>query len=132
MYAANYDQYKRDLAAYKAGPKTDEEQDPAASQLQQDFAGAEPEAEPEHEESADEESTEYSSDESQSPSPVKEKTPPRTNAKRRRSDVKAKEADTPAKSPVKRGRKAAEPVSASKEKTPADSKRKNKKRKSEA
>ncbi|KAJ5543455.1 Urease beta subunit [Penicillium sp. DV-2018c] len=111
MYAANYDQYKRDLAAYKAGSKTDEEHDPAANQLQQDFAGAEPEAEEEHEESAEEESTDSSSDESESPSPVKEKTPPRaTNSKRRRSDVKTKEAETPAKSPVKRGRKA-EPAS---------------------
>ena len=47
MYAANYDQYKRDMAAYKAGNKIDEEHDPAATQLQQDFAGAEPEVEAE-------------------------------------------------------------------------------------
>ena len=69
------------------------------------------------------------------PSPPKAKTPtpPRSTAKRPRVS-KAKEAETPAKSPVKRGRKAAvvEPVSASKEKVPADSKRKSgKKRKSE-
>ncbi|CAG7941315.1 unnamed protein product [Penicillium nalgiovense] len=139
MYAANYDQYKRDMAAYKAGGKVDEEHDPAASQLQQDFAGAEPEAEaeaeaePEAEAGAEEsdESTE-SSDESQSPSPVKEKTPPRSTTKRRRSENKAKEVETPAKSPVKRGgRKAAEPVSTSAVKTPAENKRRGKKRKSE-
>ena len=34
MYAANYDQYKRDMAAYKAGGKVDEDHDPAANQLQ--------------------------------------------------------------------------------------------------
>ncbi|KAK4862666.1 hypothetical protein LT330_002799 [Penicillium expansum] len=140
MYAANYDQYKRDMAAYKAGSKIDEEHDhehdPAASQLQQDFAGVEPEveaeaeAEAEPEESADE-STE-SSEESHSPSPVKEKTPPRSTTKRRRSDTKAKEAETPAKSPVKRGRKAAEPVSTPAVKTPAEKGRRSKKRKSEA
>ncbi|KAJ5509562.1 hypothetical protein N7527_011705 [Penicillium freii] len=143
MYAANYDQYKRDMAAYKAGSKVDEEHDPAANQLQQDFAGAEPEAEAEPEadveaeaeaepeESADE-STE-SSEESHSPSPVKEPTPPRSTAKRRRSDTKAKEAETPAKSPVKRaGRKAAEPVSTPAVKTPAEKGRRSKKRKSEA
>ncbi|CAI7596173.1 unnamed protein product [Penicillium discolor] len=134
MYAANYDQYKRDMAAYKAGSKVDEEHDPAATQLQQDFAGAEPEveaeAEAEPEESADE-STE-SSEESHSPSPVKEPTPPRSTAKRRRSDPKAKEAETPAKSPVKRGgRKAAEPVSTPAVKTPAEKGRRSKKRKSE-
>ncbi|KAJ5964182.1 uncharacterized protein N7479_004058 [Penicillium vulpinum] len=133
MYAANYDQYKRDMAAYKAGNKVDEEHDPAASQLQQDFASAEPEpeaeAEAEHEESGDE-STD-SSDES-SPSPPKEKTPP-PSTKRRRSDPKAKEtvAETPAKSPVKRTRKAAEPVSTPAVKTPGDGKRRSKKRKSE-
>jgi hypothetical protein len=33
------------MAAYKAGGKVDEDHDPAANQLQQDFAGAEPEAE---------------------------------------------------------------------------------------
>ncbi|KAJ5824005.1 Urease beta subunit [Penicillium robsamsonii] len=138
MYAANYDQYKRDMAAYKAGGKADEEHDPAASQLQQDFAGAEvePEAEAEAEAEAEPESGEEttdSSDESQSPSPAKEKTPPRSTTKRRRSDPKAKEAETPAKSPVKRSsRKAAEPVvSTPAAKTPADNKRKSKKRKSE-
>ena len=110
MYAANYDQYKRDMAAYKAGNKIDEEHDPAATQLQQDFAGAEPEveaeadvegeAEAEPEESGDE-STE-SSEESHSPSPVK-----------------------------RGGRKAAEPVSTPAVKTPAEKGRRSKKRKSE-
>ncbi|KAJ5308775.1 hypothetical protein PENANT_c013G05032 [Penicillium antarcticum] len=135
IYAENYEKYKKDMAAYKA-TKAEEDHDPAATQLQQDFAGAEPEheAEPEAEPAQSDEDT-SSDSESESPSPPKAKTPtpPRSTVKRPRIS-KAKEAETPAKSPVKRGRKAAvvEPASASKDKTPADTKRKGgKKRKSE-
>jgi hypothetical protein len=138
IYAENYEKYKKEMAAYKA-TKAEEDHDLAANQLQQDFAGAEQEheaeAEAEPEQAQSDESSESSESESESPSPPKAKTPtpPRSTAKRPRIS-KAKEAETPAKSPVKRGRKAAvvEPVSASKEKIPADSKRKSgKKRKSE-
>lgn len=134
MYTENYNKYKEEVAAYKAGAKTNaeeheeehdnEHEDPAASQLQQDFAGAEPKED-------SDESTDSSDEESPSP-PVKEKTPPRSSAKKTR---KAKEVETPAKSPVKRGRKAAaavaepEPTPA---KTPVENKRRAKKRKSEA
>jgi len=125
------------MAIYKAtgqAPKTDtakgeEDHDPAASQLQKDFAGAEAEAE------ETEDSTSSSEEEEESPSPpvVKEKTPPRSGAKKsRRSETKAKEVETPAKSPVKRGRKATVAEPASVAKTPAETKRKTKKRKSEA
>lgn len=133
MYTENYNKYKEEVAAYKAGAKPNaeeheeehdnEHEDPAASQLQQDFAGAEPKED-------SDESTESSDEESPSP-PVKEKTPPRSSAKKTR---KAKEVETPARSPVKRGRKAAvaaepEPTPA---KTPVENKRRAKKRKSEA
>lgn len=138
LYTENYNKYKEDVAAYKAGTKTEtaahddeeaeaenEHEDPAASQLQQDFAGAETKEDSDA-------STESSDEESPSPVPVKEKTPPRSSAKKTR---KAKEVETPAKSPVKRGRKAAaaaaepEPTPA---KTPVENKRRSKKRKSEA
>lgn len=119
LYQDNYEVYKAKVAAYKAGRKVDDE-DPAASQLQQDFAGAEKESE---ESSEDEDSS--SEEESASPQP-KEKTPPRSSNKRRKSDAKKE-------SPVKKGKgKNAEPASASKEKAPESAKRKGKKRKSEA
>ncbi|KAJ5697317.1 hypothetical protein N7488_011001 [Penicillium malachiteum] len=137
LYADNYEKYKRDVEAYKAGRKvtTGDDEDAAATQLQQDFAEAEEKSdESEAEEEVEPEAQEESAEESSSPSPPpKEKTP---RAKRRRSDSKAtKEVpDSAAKqsSPVKklaRGRKAPEPV---KETPVSESKKgKNKKRKSE-
>ncbi|KAJ5586816.1 uncharacterized protein N7459_002581 [Penicillium hispanicum] len=142
LYNENYEKYKVDVANYKTTRKAgeDQDQDPAASQLQQDFAGAENAAESSGEESAESESEE---EEEESPSPVqppKEKTPPRSSAKRRRSEGKAAKAvaETPAKqtSPQKKSKttKNAEPASAAKAdpKEKAESKRKGKKRKSEA
>ncbi|KAJ5278815.1 High mobility group superfamily [Penicillium angulare] len=129
LYAENYEKYKRDVAAYKSKTsdrKTEDDLDPAASQLQQDFAGAD--ADKTDSSSEDEE------EEESSPSPPpKEKTPRST--KRRRSDAKVvkevPESATKQVSPVKRGRKKAEPV---KETTApeAKTKGKGKKRKSEA
>ncbi|KAJ5157083.1 uncharacterized protein N7482_008183 [Penicillium canariense] len=128
QYLENYEAYKRDMAAYKAGRKTGD--DDAANQLQQSIAGVE-NAESE---SSDSETSESEEEESPSPpQPVKQKTPPKSAAKRRRSDIKAvKEvAESPVKaSPVKKGRKAAEPASV--KSTPVEPKRKAKKRKSEA
>lgn len=127
MYLENYETYKRNVAAYKAGRKPGEEEpDPAASQLQQDFAGVETTHE-DNDESSDESSD--SDEESPSPLPLKEKTPNRGTSKRHRSDAKvAKEAA----SPQKRGKgKISEPVSAAKA-VPEPTKRKGKKRKSEA
>lgn len=133
MYAENYDEYKKNMAAYKASKAVDN--DPSANQLQQDFAGAENSRE------TDDSSSESSEDES-SPSPVqppKVKTPPKSAAKRRKSEGKATKevAESPVTkqaSPVKRRGKAAanpEPPASAKA-TPADNKRKGKKRKSDA
>ncbi|KAJ5219279.1 uncharacterized protein N7498_001378 [Penicillium cinerascens] len=131
MYGENYEKYKVDSAAYNAAKAAkesakkagEEDNDPSASQLQQDFAGAEAE------DSSDDEE-ESSSEESPSPIPPKEKTPPRSSNKRRRSDAKvvkeAKEA-----TPAKKGKgKTAEPTPA-KEKVP-EKRSRAKKRKSEA
>lgn len=106
LYADNLAVYKEKVKAYKAGkPWTEDDNTKAASQLQQDIAGAsasggEESDEQEQEEEADEdEETEESS-----PEPVKEPTPPRNN-KRRRSEVK-----TPSKrneSPEKKKRTSA-------------------------
>lgn len=131
LYLENYEAYKRDMAAYKAGRKVGDD-DAANNQLQQGIVGIE-NAESESSESETSESEEEA-EESPSPVPVKQKTPPKSAAKRRRSDVKAvKEvAESPVKpvSPVKKTRKAAE--AASVKSTPAETKRKTKKRKSEA
>ena len=72
MYNENYEKYKVDVANYKTTRKAgeDQDQDPAASQLQQDFAGAENAAESSGEESAESESEEESEEEEESPSPV--------------------------------------------------------------
>ncbi|KAJ5477499.1 hypothetical protein N7539_007643 [Penicillium diatomitis] len=140
QYLENYEAYKRDMAAYKAGHKGGDD-DAANNQLQQGIAGAAPDESPEDDsESSESEEEEQEEEEevvepSPSPVPVKQKTPSKSaSAKRRRSDIKAvKEvAESPVKpaSPVKRGRKAAEPASA--KSTPAESKRRSKKRKSEA
>lgn len=132
QYLENYEAYKRDMAAYKAGRKTGDD-DAANDQLQQGIAGIEHE-EPESSDDETSESEEEVEEESPSPpQPVKQKTPPKSAAKRRRSDVKAvKEVvESPVKpaSPVKKGRKVAE--AASVKSTPAETKRKTKKRKSE-
>jgi hypothetical protein len=132
QYLENYEAYKVEMAAYKAGRKTGDD-DAANDQLQ---AGIIAHAESESSDSETSESEEEEVEESPSPpQPVKQKTPPKSaGAKRRRSDVKAvKEvAESPVKpaSPVKKGRKAAEPASV--KSTPAETKRKTKKRKSEA
>lgn len=121
MYLENFENYKKQMAAYKAGlpVKGDDDHDPAASQLQQDFAGAESAVE------STSESEDESDSEDESPSPPpKEKTPPRSASKRRKSDAKKE-------SPVKKGKgKSAEPASATK--GPESTKRKGKKRKSDA
>ncbi|KAJ5106372.1 High mobility group superfamily [Penicillium angulare] len=114
IYSDNYEKYKEQVAAYKAtGRKAEDDLDPAASQLQQDFAGAD--ADKTDESSSDEEEDD--------------------DTKRRRSDAKAvkevPESVTKQASPVKRGRKKAEPA----KETPAaetKTKGKGKKRKSEA
>ena len=68
MYNQNYDQYKADLAKYKAEHKVgdDQDQDPAASQLQQDFAGADNSAESSSEGESEDDESESEED---SPSP---------------------------------------------------------------
>ncbi|KAJ5121891.1 hypothetical protein N7448_003024 [Penicillium atrosanguineum] len=130
IYGENYERYKIAKAAYDESKKNPtEDTDPAASQLQQDIAGAETQAS----DSSDDEDEESSS-ESPSPKPVKEKTPPRSTNKRRRSDAKAiKEVakePIPAVTPAKKGRgKAAEPTPL-KEKLP-EKRSRTKKRKSE-
>lgn len=132
QYLENYEAYKRDMAAYKAGHKGGDD-DAANDQLQQGIAAAPVESESSDSDTSDSEEEEVV-EQSPSPVPVKQKTPPKpASAKRRRSDIKAvKEvAESPAKpaSPVKRGRKAAEPASV--KSTPAEPKRRAKKRKSE-
>lgn len=131
MYGENYEKYKIDSAAYtaakaakEAGKKAgEEENDPAASQLQQDFAGAEAE------DSSDDDE-ESSSEESPSPIPPKEKTPPRSSNKRRRSDAKVVK-EVKEATPAKKGKsKTAEPTPA-KEKVP-EKRSRAKKRKSDA
>ncbi|KAH8422594.1 high mobility group protein [Aspergillus melleus] len=152
LYADNLAVYKEKMKAYKAGlPFGDDDSAKAANQLQQDVEGIsasgaeetddedeeeeeeaqEPEPEPEQEEEEIEESE---------PEPVKEPTPPRSTAKRRRSEGKTKETSTPVvekkESPEKKkrtsARKAAEELPASARKPAADNKRTKKKRKSEA
>ncbi|KAJ5679128.1 hypothetical protein N7462_007372 [Penicillium macrosclerotiorum] len=99
MYLQNYETYKQQMAAYKAGRKTGD--DDAAHQLQQDFAGAENAQESD----SSEESSESDED----------------SAKRRRSDIKpAAESPVKAASPKKRGAKNAEPASV--KATPAEPK----------
>ncbi|CAL5872981.1 uncharacterized protein PFLUO_LOCUS7250 [Penicillium psychrofluorescens] len=129
LYGENLDKYKVEVAAYKA-KKAGDDDDPAANQLQNDFAVAEHESE---NSSSSESEDDSSSDESPSPKP-KEKTPPKSVSKRRRSEAK-KEVDTPAPakkaSPQKKGKKSEPPASAKKADKPAESKPKRKKRKSE-
>ncbi|KAJ5085999.1 hypothetical protein N7532_010770 [Penicillium argentinense] len=113
MYAENFEVYKKEMAAYKANK--DAANDPAANQLQQDFAGA---------------GNEHHSDDETSSSESEED-------KRRKSESKKEVAESPAKqaSPVKKrgGKKETAPAEpASAKATPADNKRKAKKRKSEA
>ncbi|KAJ5763607.1 hypothetical protein N7533_002288 [Penicillium manginii] len=118
MYAENYEAYKADMAAYKAGKSADN--DPAANQLQQDFAGAENSRETDDSSSESEDET--------SPSPPQ---PPKSEGKK--EVVESPQAAAKQASPVKRLRKAAaaEPPSSAKA-TPASNSRKSKKRKSEA
>ncbi|KAJ5636737.1 uncharacterized protein N7484_010050 [Penicillium longicatenatum] len=84
LYSQNYEKYKADMAAYKAG-KNEEDQDPAATQLQADFADAPKEAsdnETSSSSSEDEDEEEESRESSPSPAqpPPKEKTPPQHQA----------------------------------------------------
>ncbi|KAJ5084761.1 hypothetical protein NUU61_009340 [Penicillium alfredii] len=117
LYADNLEKYRREMEAYKAKKAGEEDNDPAASQIQQDFAGAE--------NSRDSESEDEDEDEDED------------DTKRRRSEGKAaaKEvAESPVKqpSPQKKGKgKNVEPVSATKAKAPAEPKGKGKKRKSQ-
>ncbi|KAJ6000523.1 hypothetical protein N7481_000932 [Penicillium waksmanii] len=115
MYSENYETYKKNMAAYKATKAADN--DPAANQLQQDFAGAENSRE------TDDSSSDESEEES-SPSPLNLPRPrplPRpASAARQTSPVK------------KRGKAAAAAEPASVKATPATNSRKGKKRKSEA
>jgi hypothetical protein len=132
QYLENYEAYKRDMAAYKAGRKAIDD-DAANNQLQQNIA-ENAESESSDSETSESEEEEVEEESPSPPQPVKQKTPPKSaSAKRRRSDVKAvKEvAESPVKpaSPVKKTRKAAEPASV--KSTPAESKRRTKKRKSE-
>ncbi|GFF42912.1 isoform b of high mobility group protein 1.2 [Aspergillus udagawae] len=141
LYADNLAVYKEKVKAYKAGkPWTEDDNTKAASQLQQDIAGASAsggeESEEQEEEAEEDEETEESS-----PEPVKEPTPPRSN-KRRRSEV----VKTPSKkneSPEKKKRTSArkgnekdkeeEPPASTRKAAGADAtaKRSKKKRKSE-
>ncbi|KAJ5893394.1 hypothetical protein N7495_005085 [Penicillium taxi] len=137
-YAENYRNYKEVLDAYKTdkakdGPKAEVDADPA-DQLMLDAGASEAESSI---------SSEAESEEEESPSPVqsvKEKTPPRSTNKRTRriSENKAATKETPAKqtSPVKKSRgKKADPepiVPESAAKPATETKRKSKKRKSEA
>lgn len=133
IYGENYEEYKVLKAKYDESKKNPtEEPDPSASQLQQDFAGAETQAE---DSSSDDNDDDESSSESPSPKPVKEKTPPRSTNKRRRSDAKAvKETakePTPAVTPAKKGRGKALVPTPLTEKLP-EKRSRAKKRKSEA
>ncbi|CEJ54094.1 hypothetical protein PMG11_00417 [Penicillium brasilianum] len=133
QYLENYEAYKRDMAAYKAGRKTGDD-DAANDQLQQSIAGINAVSESSDDETSESEEEEVEEESPSPPQPVKQKTPPKSaGAKRRRSDVKAvKEvAESPVKpaSPVKKGRKAVEVPSV--KSTPAETKRRTKKRKSE-
>ncbi|KAI9931670.1 hypothetical protein ASPWEDRAFT_37471 [Aspergillus wentii DTO 134E9] len=105
LYADNLAVYKEKVKAYKAGlPVPDDDNARASSQLQQDVAGAEASAdeseqdedEEEHEQEQEPEEEEEEEVE-ESPEPVKEPTPPRSSAKRRRSEGKpaAKEVASP-------------------------------------
>lgn len=130
MYAENYETYKKELAAYKAGKSGDN--DASANQLQQDFAGAEKTQE------SEDSSAESESEDESSPSPPqpKAKSPPKSSSKRRKSESKKEVAESPVAkqaSPVKkRGKAAAAAESTSGKATPADGKRRGgKKRKSE-
>ncbi|KAF4216455.1 hypothetical protein CNMCM8980_006653 [Aspergillus fumigatiaffinis] len=141
LYADNLAVYKEKVKAYKAGkPWTEDDNTKAASQLQQDIAGASASGGEESEEEQEEEADEDEETEESSPEPVKEPTPPRTN-KRRRSEVK-----TPSKkneSPEKKKRTSArkgnekdkeeEPPASTRKAAGADAtaKRTKKKRKSE-
>lgn len=126
MYNENYDAYKAELARYKANKADDHDHDPAASQLQQDFAGAEESSDDSS--SSDEDDEDESSEDEKPPSPIQ----PPSSSKRRRSEGKATK--TVAESPQKKGKAAknAEPPSAPKVETKPEPKRKGKKRKSEA
>ncbi|KAJ5897339.1 hypothetical protein N7504_007627 [Penicillium tannophilum] len=138
LYLQNYEKYKVDMAAYKAGKE--EEQDPAATQLQADFAEAPKEiSDNETSSSDDEEDDEEESGES-SPSPAqpppKEKTP-RSTKRRRGSDSKKEVPESAVKqpSPPKRGSRSKKAEPAAKETPAAETKTpkgKSRKRKSEA
>ncbi|RHZ51096.1 HMG-box domain-containing protein [Aspergillus thermomutatus] len=138
LYADNLAVYKEKVKAYKAGlPWSEDDNTKAASQLQQDIAGASASGD-ESEEEQEEEADEEEETEESSPEPVKEPTPPRSN-KRRRSEVK-----TPSKkneSPEKKKRTSArkgnekdkeeEQPASTRKAAGADAKRSKKKRKSE-
>ncbi|KAJ6102015.1 hypothetical protein N7486_004442 [Penicillium sp. IBT 16267x] len=135
LYLQNYEKYKVDLAAYKAG-KNEEDQDPAATQLQADFADAPKEASDNETSSSEEEDEDEDEESSPSPAqpPPKEKTPRST--KRTKKEVpEVPESAVKQTSPVKRGSRSKKAEPAAKE-TPATEtktpKSKSRKRKSEA
>ncbi|KKK24367.1 hypothetical protein ARAM_000873 [Aspergillus rambellii] len=152
LYADNLAVYKEKVKAYKAGlPYTDDDSAKAANQLQQGVVAAEAseeseeeeagEAEEEEEEEVEEEVEEEEEEEEESsPEPIKEPTPPR-GGKRRRSEIRAKEAISPVtekkarnESPEKKkrgARKEKEEPAASRKSLGGDAKRTKKRRKSE-
>ncbi|KAJ5929016.1 hypothetical protein N7454_006864 [Penicillium verhagenii] len=147
LYLMNYEKYKADMAAYKAGKLADEEheQDPAATQLQADFADAPKEASDKDSSSDEEEEDKAASDSDESressPSPVqpppKEKTP-RSTKRQRVSDSKKEVPESAVKqtSPVKRNARRGKAAELAAKETPAAAeaktpKSKGKKRKSD-
>ncbi|RHZ64884.1 hypothetical protein CDV55_106487 [Aspergillus turcosus] len=136
LYADNLAVYKKKVEAYKAGkPWTEDDNTRAASQLQQDIAGASASGGEESDEEEEEEETEESS-----PEPVREPSPPRSN-KRRRSEVKTpskKKDESPEKKKRTSARKGSEkdkeeePPASTRKAAADDAKRSKKKRKSQA
>ncbi|KAF7116997.1 hypothetical protein CNMCM5793_005644 [Aspergillus hiratsukae] len=137
LYADNLAVYKEKVKAYKAGkPWTEDDNTKAASQLQQDIAGASASGEESDEEQEDEEEE----TEESSPEPVREPTPPRSN-KRRRGEVKTpskKKDESPEKKKRTSARKGSEkdkeeePPASTRKAAGDDAKRSKKKRKSQA